>query len=142
MTTTSRAMLEQLRDRLRAATGPDRELDESIAILALGWRRSTNPNLGAVLETPSGVYETGAPRFTDNLHVALALVPDGWEWTVSNRARPPHAGRAYIHNRELIYTGMSGMVRNPKHQSAECTAATPALGLCLARIEFEIARQP
>lgn len=78
--------------------------------------------------------KTFVARFTTSLDAAVTLVPEAWEWQTSNRAPKPHAGRAYIHNRELIFAGMSGRTRNPKYRSAECTALTPALALCAAAL--------
>lgn len=72
------------------------------------------------------------PRFTASLDDAITLLPEGWQWQVSNRAPKPHAGRAYIHNRELHFIGIGAQTPNPAYRGYETTAATPALALCAA----------
>ena len=130
--------LLDLAERCEKATGPDRQLDLDIinAITSKsGWFWHDDRH-----ETISrNDYGHGAPGnpicsldpHTSFIDYALELVPEGWQWSVSNRARAPHAGRAYIHNNELINIG-GGMTPNPKYRGAEVTAATPALALCAA----------
>ena len=69
-----------------------------------------------------------------SLDAALTLVPEGWEYNISNRAIRPHAGRAYIHNRKLINVG-GGMTPNPEYRGSETTAHTPILALCIAALK-------
>lgn len=64
------------------------------------------------------------PAFTGIIDKALILLPDGWQWKLSNRAPKPHAGRAYINNRMLTF--------DPKYVGFENTAYTPAIALCIA----------
>lgn len=138
------AALTRLEERLIAATGPDRELDRDLWWVmdprrsqsafnraSLGLPKEYDPNK----PIPRGVgfiaVEAMAPTYTASIDAALTLVPDGWEWLVSNRAPAPHTGRAYINNRTLIYIG-GGMTPNPRHRSAEVTAPTAPLAICLA----------
>lgn len=65
---------------------------------------------------------------------ALALVPDGWQWNISNRAPSPHGGRAYINNRELHFVGLGANRPNPAYRGYEDTARTPAIALCIVLV--------
>lgn len=85
-----------------------------------------------------GQYATPPLNYTVSVDMALTLVPDGWTWQVSNRAPKPNSGRAYIHNSELIFSGV-GTRLNPKHESSEVVARTPALALCAAALRARAA---
>ena len=63
----TRAELLALAERVEAATGPDRALDEEIDLIAydLGWRAERK-------EVP---FE--APRYTASIDAAASLVPEG-----------------------------------------------------------------
>ena len=135
--------LEKLIAKLEAATEGSRELDAFI-------HRERHPELADMIaDHPSaapgwlvgGNHENPvtAPHYTTSLDAALTLVPEGWEWLASNRARTPHTGRAYIHNRELVFGGIGHLSTNPKYRGEETTAATPALATCIAALR---ARQP
>jgi hypothetical protein len=133
-------------ERLEKATGPDRELDAEIAAKLKLCSVANNPWIqkwagewkainGLVhLIGDHGSHGNFRPAaFTSSLDAALTLVPDGLEWQVSTRAPKPHAGRAYIHNNEMQFSG-GGMARNPRYLGWEDTAATPILALCLAAL--------
>jgi hypothetical protein len=68
--------LSTLADRVEAATGPDREIDDEIRT-AMAY-----------------TYETGtlAPRYTASLDAAMTLVPEGWD---SRRVGCTDDGRGY-----------------------------------------------
>lgn len=113
--------------RLEKATGPDRELDEAIVIEA--------PITKAFLRgNKFGGFEV--LPYTASLDAALTLVPEGWQWQVSNRAPAPHAGRAYLNNRELFHIGGGGLSPNPAYRGSEETAATPAIAVCIAALNI------
>lgn len=159
------AGLSALVQRLEAATGPDRELDLAIELgrrpdgeiaKLMQFRRGFDHQPGMAWDihgqsvcfekfTADGrcTYNGGIPlpRYTASLDAALTLVPDGWEWKVSNRASAPHAGRAYIHNGELINIG-GGLTRNPRYRGQEVTAATPAIAICIAALKARAAAEP
>jgi len=109
--------LEALIKDLEAAAEGDRGLDDRIHFIIKN-------GVGC------GANRSG-PLYTTSIDSAKTLVPDGWEWMVSNRAPKSHAGRAYINNRELILGGGGGMNRNPRYRGHECTAATPELAMCI-----------
>lgn len=111
--------------QLEKATGPDEDLDEAIACLIA----PPHPKHGK----PIGMIN--ASRYTASIDAALTLVPEGWQWQISNRAPEPHIGRAYLNNRELINTGRGGLTPNPKYRGAEVTAATPVIALCIAALK-------
>lgn len=121
--------LSDLIARLEKATGPHRELDLRIA-RAHGWR-----DCGAAWARPGETHSSvwAPPAFTASIEAALTLVPEGWEYHISNRAPAPHTGRAYVHNGEMQFIG-GGMVRNPKYRGYETTASIPALALCIAAL--------
>lgn len=121
-------------ERLEAATGSSRELDREIAeVCGIKWSSDEEGQFGGYGLMPRRVW------FTQSIDAAIQLVPDGWQWMVSNRAPEPKTGRAYIHNRELIFAGIGGMRPNPKHKAAETTAATPAIALCIAALHARTA---
>jgi hypothetical protein len=133
--------LLSLVDLLRMAEGPDRELDLAIMRAISGhkwrWHRSF-PAQTVITWDEYGEYAAGNPVvsleiFTESLADAVTLVPEGWEWLVSNRAPSPHTGRAYINNRQLHFIG-AGTAKNPNYRGLEYTAATPAMALCAAAI--------
>lgn len=121
---TTKQQLEALIADLEAADGPSRSLDRRIRVVA--------ESLGIQISR-------AMLRYTASIDAALRLVPEGWEWKVSNRAVEPDAGRAYIHTRELQHIGVSGMTPNPAYKGFENTAATPALALCIAALRARLA---
>lgn len=143
--------MQDLIEMLKNATGPDRELDGLIYGAVHGLKRNggtfhldingerfqfehpteRHPN------GPAALYVHGdrVGLFTEEVGDALKLVPEGWQWQVSNRAPEPHTGRAYINNRKLIHIGVGGMMPNPAYSGFETTAATPALALCITSLE-------
>lgn len=136
--------LSQLIERVEAATGPDRELDVAIILALHPEAGPYNPHCQG--DEPifwnAPYYKQECPHLTASLDAALTLLPEGWTYQVSNRAPLPNTGRAYLHNGELIYAGI-GFRKNPKFQSAEVVAATPALALCAAILKArQTAAQP
>lgn len=106
---TRRGQLLALRDRIAAATGPDRELDYAIA------KYFGTAKLLIV------------PVYTGSLDAAVTLLPEDfayWEVNTDNGA----GCRATI-------------VMNASDEKVEVYAATPALAICLARIEHDIAKE-
>jgi hypothetical protein len=141
--------LEQLALKCETASGADRELDADIfqAIGGKQWDRAyhdAQAPCGCPHEMAVDGARRRAPRFTASLDAAMTLVPEGWVWLVSNRAPKPLAGRAYLHNGELIYSGIGGSRPNPAHKFAEVVAATPALALTAAclRARAALAKEP
>lgn len=110
--------------RLEAATEGSRELDIDIGELQ-GFIWQDGGWCGA-----DGDFRE-LPSYTTSLDAAMTLVPEGLEWMVSNRAKRPHTGRAYVHNKALIFAGLGGMTKNPEYRGYEHTASTPALALCV-----------
>jgi hypothetical protein len=111
----NRDELLQLAERVERASGPDRELDCSIAV-----------GVGAVdaRTKPSGLQGFGyvdrnqwacsnVPPYTASLDAAMSLVPEGRFWRI-DRDSAGHWAR------------VSGIL---------CGAATPALALCAASLK-------
>lgn len=135
--------MDDLIKKLESAECGSRELDGKI------YRRVELSKGHLYRETPEG-WQTNlhgtalnpvwsdslasAPHYTTSLDAALTLVPEGWGWQVSDRAPNPHAGRAYLHNRELHFVGVFDRP-NPRFECSEETAATPALALCIAALK-------
>lgn len=143
-------LLITLAEECAAATGPNRSLDALIEVQVRRWQAyeaGLNDKTRAYWE-PVGdkgeVHEGGTryhpPTYTFEIGAALLLVPIGIEWLVSNRAPKPHAGRAYLNNRQLHFTG-AGTRPNPKYRGDEVTAATPALALCAAALRIRAPAQ-
>lgn len=135
-----RAALLSLAERCEKATAGSRELGEAI-LVACGWRKTSVGYFYGPLyhwSSPDGKTSFKDDDFSrhnpaTSLDAAMRLVPEGWEYEVSNRAPAPLAGRAHLNNRELIYKGI-GSRRNPKRRSSECIASTPTLALCAASL--------
>ncbi len=121
-------MTADLLSRLEALTGPDREVDGAI-YCAVGHRMIAEcwPHWTAAQR------DLATPHYTASLDAALTLVPAGWQWQVSNRAPPPHAGRAFLDNKAHPFVGI-GAARNPELIRIENTAATPVIALCIAAL--------
>lgn len=123
-----RKQLEALRDRLAKATGPDRELDEALRVLA----GHDKEHMGSADFLVSDAEDYEPAHYTASLDAAVTLVPEkmaldlhDWTW-----AEEPcwcaALQRAW------------GPCDRPDHISAK--AATGPLALCLARIEYELSK--
>lgn len=79
--------MQDIIERLEKATGPDRELDEAIAI-ACGWSRyllkDTVIGDELVWKSPDGNLTPCVRSFTASIDAALTLVPKGLRWLVTN----------------------------------------------------------
>jgi hypothetical protein len=136
--------MNNLIKKIEQADGPNRMLDACIEVELRRWQayeiglndeqRAHWRPVGTKGEVEEGGTRYHSPSYTFEIDKALLLVPHGWEWQVSNRAPEPRRGRAYIHNKELHFVGMSGRTPNPKYRGDEVTAATPALALCAAAL--------
>lgn len=120
--------IASLIERLEKTSEPSIELFEAAYVACFGAVDWGDPNSYRPFSIFLEFMKIGA--WTD---AALTLVTKGWTWQVSNRAPKPHAGRAYIHNGELINVG-GGMTPNPKYRGAETTAATPAIALVITAL--------
>lgn len=128
------AALLQLRDRLKAAMGPDWGLSVDIELaLVPGTRdRRSWDSLVAV-----GLFEKAynPPDYTGSLDAALTLVPNEdadfpWFWRVGHDGEGPDPA---AFKAELLQCS----VRHPM-ATISAVADTPELALCLARVEHEI----
>ena len=137
--------LAKLIERLKAATGPDRELDLEIDLYA--WPASDIADIakkhprglgsegyawdiwhGAVVvekRTADGrcPYNAGypLPAYTSSIDAAMTLVPEGWFVTICQDQRP---GFANVH--KLV---------NNEGPCNYAEVATPALALCIAALK-------
>lgn len=66
---------------IEAATGPDRALDERVA-LALGWTRAHDGRNW--WESPKGQWFPNPPQFTGSLDAARGTFPDDIDYTMIN----------------------------------------------------------
>lgn len=134
--------------QIEAAEAPTRILDALIEVEVRRWQayaiglsdeqRAHWKPVGTRGEVEEGGTRYHAPMYTFEIDAALRLVPQGWQWQVSNRAPKPHAGRAYINNRENHFAGLSATKLNPKYRGDEATAYTPALALCAVSLRARI----
>jgi hypothetical protein len=111
-----------LAERVEQATGPCRNLDNSIR-----------------LATNGGCAFDEDPAYTASLDAAMTLVPEGWNWMAGNRNQPK--ARAYVNNGELHFEGVTAQ-RNPRLRWCEVVAATPALALTAAALRARTAMEP
>jgi hypothetical protein len=137
MTDDRRKMLEDLRDRLGKATGPDRELDATLARIA-GIEFRSRRTLGGVnkgrewfVGSLGGIQEWSRhpPSYTASIDAAVTLCPPDTNWDLE------------VHTSEGIaatfYVGGCGDGMNIIE-----FGSTPALALCLACIEYELSQLP
>lgn len=143
--------MRELIARLEAAAEGSEALDAAI-VAAIDWRPEwcskdggelwvddSDPHLIAVRLNTTGQRSRGQPpigafpAFTTSLDAALTLRPADWRWQVSDRAVPPHKGRAFLNNGASMIIGMAG-ARNPAFRYQECTAGTAALAICIAAL--------
>lgn len=120
--------LDDLRARVEAATGPDRETDVLVAV-AMGWR--THPT-GWV--DPGGVIRAVSPFYTRSLDAVLALAGEklpGWGWQVE--------GGEVVRKTGALATLMApydetASITDPRgwSQHTKALGATPALALLSA----------
>jgi hypothetical protein len=136
--------MEDLIARLRAATGPDRELDAAIeamldgpAVRAAGGDIIANEaGICRWQEPPphgsgTGQWRAARLRYTGSLDAALTLVPEGWTWHAGRHETG--CGHAYMHNGKPHFVGVAA-VPNPTRRSSEVRATTPAIALCIAAL--------
>jgi hypothetical protein len=123
-------------DRLRAATGPDRELDLAVA-MAINHRGMFDKqdwvptgNDGEIGSPTGGILcsRTFVRPWTASIDVALTLVPEGAKWTTGS----PH--------RSMIGTnGPNAAVWFPSTPDNEgdftCDHDSPAIALCIAALQ-------
>lgn len=137
MTAQGKAALLELRDRLAKATGPDRELDADLW-LALNNKRDENvgdPSFrkrGSVLlydiKGDDRLNWFDVPKLTEGLDAAVTLVPDKQGYML----------------RDYRDGAASALINYPPRAAMKqtaCVGSTPALALCLARIEYELAKE-
>jgi len=115
--------LQDLLERVTAATGPDRELDAAIA-LTQGWPVYRGDNwIGPHAEI-------SVPAYTASLDNAVALIESrlpGWWWAVGHYG--PH-GKC-----------TANVSRDGKKHGNDVVGATPALALLAALLRTLVAQQ-
>lgn len=80
--------MHDLAARCEAAEGPDRDLDEQIA-LAVGWTFHRDPLFDFWREPNRADEHEEPPAFTASVDCALTLIPDGMWWLIGKgRTRP------------------------------------------------------
>jgi hypothetical protein len=141
--------MSKLIEMVEKADSPNRMLDALIEVEVRRWeayavglnddQRAHWKPVGTKGEVIEGGTRYHSPSYTFEIDKAILLVPEGWQWQVSNRAPKPHAGRAFINNKELHFDGMSGQRPNPKYKGDETTAATAALALCVVALRVRSA---
>lgn len=106
--------LNELLERVKAATGPDRFLDEDIASeLENGWKWNESARC---FVTPEGFMDT-APKYTASTDAALALV----ERVLPGAASERTAWRGH-YRCTLIETNEEGWHNGGKHFRIEATS--------------------
>lgn len=117
MTSNSKELIE----RIEAATGPDRELDQQI------WFEDHSAKTGAVAG-----WSADPPHFTASLDAAMTLLDDSYVWGVSKQERNP--GHDYYYQASAMPFGPIA--------PGEAKAATPALALCAAALRARATQSP
>lgn len=75
--------LSSLIERLEKAEGPDRELDEELALIS-GCERKDH------WWKVNGAWGLALPAFTSSVDAALTLVPEGFKWKAGYSRYVPH----------------------------------------------------
>jgi hypothetical protein len=116
--------LKQLAERVEAATGPDRELDE--AICAALYPTYELPYAARCAPTH---IQSIVPRYSASLDAAMTLVPEGWCKTVADwwcgDDKPPFF--ADCGDLDALKADVDGII-------FQAWAATPALALTAAAL--------
>lgn len=136
--------MNDLIERIEAASGPDREIDCLIAVAAsneptarvaylAGYRWYKKPGAGRI--PFAGAFGSGADlgmifherRYTDSIDAALALVPEGFEWSLEYQA-----GHHVSSDVECMIA--IAKLGDPC-RDWESESYTPALALCAAALK-------
>lgn len=145
MEVTKRMLLEQLRDRLREAAGPDRELDGRLLCAVYSHDFMMWDGAGTVIGRPGGISGIGRipsrdiRPFTASLDAAATLVPDGWRLRNMQQANPE---TKYLPaTAELIPTSLTdndawAICGGTSLYASHLTSLVHAI--LLARVEYEI----
>lgn len=131
-------LLIALAERCEQAIGPDKRLGAEVEIAVRGFpecayqhrnamRAKGSPNLDR-LEWAAKFFGAGP---TGSIDAAVALVPEGWAWTVDG------GDPSCDDSASLGLVPMSGQMMNP---SVITGAATPALALTAAALRAIAAR--
>lgn len=143
-----RDILLQLQDRLAKATGPDRQIDARIALLwcadikqfpawILGFEDALQRDVSVGLFNGSDRI----PRYTSSIDAAVTLVPGG-AWKEVNGPRRylhiPTSSPNFWHCNLTVWPKENGIGRAI---DAHGWGATEALSVCLARVEYELAKE-
>lgn len=123
---TTESELIALAERVEAATGPDRELDECIG-MAIGLKNTMR--VGHECLGTDRVVPVRCPTFTASLDAAMTLVPEGCDWSVDNFDGANGKPSAWVH------------VRKSSAAIEQVTGATPALALTAAALRARAAAQ-
>ncbi len=123
MTIDSKALLA-LAERCEAATGADREIDAKLAGI---FSHSVESDDGDFWWGAHDSLPVRVPAFTASLDAALTLVPEGWQWVVSQQLGQPFAG--------------CGGSPTGGWLAWHVDAATPALALCAAALRARAAME-
>lgn len=121
MTAQGKAALLELRDRLAKATGPDRALDATIENFLASGSAADLAHILQDIETT-----TKPPPYTASLDAAVTLVPEGWGVVLRDIPGLMPTTSIFPH---FTVNGNDGSARSLP------------LALCLARIEYELAKE-
>jgi hypothetical protein len=143
MTPKPKDVLADLIERLKQATGPDRELDRMIAVHpktpSCGVAKGTELHRVAEAEGCGSLDDNGVfhpifviPRYTESLDAAMTLVPEGWSWHLSG-------GDLSVGGKPYACIASNELSGGPEpwleeREVEEATAATPAIALCIAAL--------
>lgn len=132
------ATMNDLIERIEAASGPDREIDREI-MLSSGYRYEQR-DIGCRYEDGSVALDwvyveiktdkwrsTHPLSFTSSIDAALTLVPEGFEWSLEYQA-----GHHVSSDGECMVA--IAKLGDPC-RDWESTSATPALALCAAALK-------
>lgn len=106
--------MRELVERIEAADGPSRELDEAIRLLI-------EHNIVVALDLAGGYVGQSTPSFTASIDAALTLLPEGAQWGTGSRDGTLRSWAWCALNYE-----------QPNERMELAFAATPALALVAA----------
>jgi len=74
----------KLSERVEVLEGPDREVNRLIAIAAGGYIEQRGRDGMLAHKDSPNQFGSGWPDYTASIDTAMQLVPDGWDWQMTN----------------------------------------------------------
>lgn len=131
-----RKQLEDLRDSLKVATGPDASLDNAIfaGLRGLTWLEEPHGIRSGIIRWDDGILTSvhSVPKYTEVTDIALTLADEWQSWFLSK-------GRLTPDEPAYGVSFFSDEAGDNEVANAECNGGL-AICICLARVNQELAK--